>query len=61
MSPNSPSQHDSSFDTDVAIVGAGPVGSILAVLLGKKGHRVTVVEKWPTFYERPAQSPLTMR
>ena len=53
MSPNSPSQHDSSFDTDVAIVGAGPVGSLLAVLLGKKGHRVTVVEKWPTFYERP--------
>lgn len=41
------------FDTDVAIVGAGPVGTMLAVLLGQRGHRATIVEKWPTFYERP--------
>lgn len=41
------------FDTDVAIVGAGPVGTLLAVLLGQRGHRAVVVEKWPTFYERP--------
>lgn len=41
------------FDTDVAIVGGGPVGTLLAVLLGQKGHRVTILEKWPTFYERP--------
>ncbi|MHA2788107.1 bifunctional 3-(3-hydroxy-phenyl)propionate/3-hydroxycinnamic acid hydroxylase MhpA [Corynebacterium sp. S7] len=41
------------YDTDVAIVGAGPVGTLLAVLLGQRGHRATVVEKWPTFYERP--------
>jgi 2-polyprenyl-6-methoxyphenol hydroxylase-like FAD-dependent oxidoreductase len=44
---------DTGFDADVAIVGAGPVGTLLAVLLGKSGHRVTVVEKWPTFYDRP--------
>lgn len=43
----------SEFDTDVCIVGGGPTGTLLAVLLGQKGHRVTVLEKWPTFYERP--------
>lgn len=47
------SESPQNFDTDVAIVGAGPVGTLLAVLLGKKGHRVTIVEKWPSFYERP--------
>ena len=41
------------FDADVAIVGGGPVGTLLAVLLGRRGHRVTIVEKWPTFYEQP--------
>lgn len=41
------------FDTDVAIVGAGPVGTLLAVLLGQKGHRAIVVEKHPVFYDRP--------
>ncbi len=46
MSPNN-------FDTDVCIVGGGPTGTLLAVLLGQKGHRVTILEKWPTFYERP--------
>lgn len=43
----------SGFDTDIAIVGAGPVGTLLAVLLGQRGHRAIVVEKHPTFYERP--------
>lgn len=41
------------FDADVAIVGAGPVGTMLAVLLGQRGHRAIVVEKRPKFYERP--------
>ncbi|MDA3425349.1 bifunctional 3-(3-hydroxy-phenyl)propionate/3-hydroxycinnamic acid hydroxylase [Pseudomonas aeruginosa] len=41
------------FDTDVAIVGAGPVGTLLAILLGQKGHRVTLVERWPQPYDRP--------
>src|SRR5690625_3962400 len=44
---------NSTFDTDVAIVGAGPVGTLLAVLLGQKGHRAVVVEKHPVFYDRP--------
>jgi len=40
-------------DADVAIVGAGPVGTLLAILLGQKGHRVTLVERWAERYERP--------
>lgn len=38
---------------DVAIVGAGPVGLLLAILLGREGKAVTVVEKWPEIYDRP--------
>ena len=38
---------------DVAIVGAGPVGTLLAILLGQKGHHVTLVERWKERYERP--------
>ncbi len=42
-------QHDS----EVAIVGAGPVGTLLAILLGKQGKKITLIEKWPTIYDRP--------
>ncbi|OED38756.1 3-(3-hydroxyphenyl)propionate hydroxylase [Chromatiales bacterium (ex Bugula neritina AB1)] len=42
-----------SLDADVAIIGAGPVGTLLAILLGKQGKRVTLVERWPTIYDRP--------
>ena len=42
-----------SLDADVAIVGAGPVGTLLAILLGKQGKRVTLIERWPTIYDRP--------
>ncbi|MDG1530960.1 MAG: bifunctional 3-(3-hydroxy-phenyl)propionate/3-hydroxycinnamic acid hydroxylase [Paracoccaceae bacterium] len=38
---------------DVVIVGAGPVGLLLAILLGREGKSVTVVEKWPEIYDRP--------
>jgi resorcinol 4-hydroxylase (NADPH) len=41
------------FDTDVAIVGAGPVGALLAILLGQRGHRVTLIERWSKNYGRP--------
>lgn len=42
-----------SLDADIAIIGAGPVGTLLAILLGKSGKRVTLVERWPTIYDRP--------
>lgn len=42
-----------SLDADVAIIGAGPVGTLLAILLGKQGKRVTLIERWPTIYDRP--------
>lgn len=38
---------------DVAIVGYGPVGQALSILLGRAGHRVVAVEKWPDFYPMP--------
>ena len=41
------------LDTDVAIVGAGPTGTLLAILLGKEGKQVTMIERWPTIYDRP--------
>lgn len=40
-------------ESEVLIVGAGPVGTLLAILLGKQGKQVTLVEKWPTIYDRP--------
>ncbi len=42
---------DSTFD--VIIVGYGPVGQILALLLGQKGYRVGVFERWSSLYPRP--------
>src|SRR5262245_28398492 len=38
---------------DVAIVGYGPVGQVLAILLGQRGWRVGVFEKQPASYPLP--------
>ena len=38
---------------DVAVVGCGPVGGVLATLLGRRGHRVVVVERHPAPYPLP--------
>ncbi len=38
---------------DVAVVGAGPVGCVLALLLADAGRRVVVVERWPVPYPLP--------
>jgi len=42
-----------SHDADVLIVGAGPVGTLLAILLGKQGRVVKLIERWPAIYDRP--------
>ncbi|MFB9467788.1 FAD-dependent monooxygenase, partial [Streptomyces cinereospinus] len=38
---------------DVAIVGFGPVGQMLALLLGRAGHDVIALERWPRPYDLP--------
>ena len=44
---------DDSEIFDVAIVGYGPVGAALAILLGQQGHRVVVLER----YTEPPVAP----
>ena len=38
---------------DVAVVGYGPVGMIISILLAQRGYSVIVVERWPTRYDLP--------
>lgn len=38
---------------DIALVGFGPVGQTLALLLGRAGHDVLVLERWPHSYDLP--------
>lgn len=44
---------DTADVADVAIVGFGPVGQTLAILLGQRGRRVVVLEKQPAAYPLP--------
>ncbi|MFD5537360.1 bifunctional 3-(3-hydroxy-phenyl)propionate/3-hydroxycinnamic acid hydroxylase [Streptomyces sp. NPDC127079] len=46
------------INVDVAIVGYGPGGAVLASLLGQRGHRVAVLEKFPSPYNLPRMSTL---
>ena len=38
---------------DVVIVGYGPTGQVLSILLAQRGWNVTVLEKWPRPYPMP--------
>jgi flavoprotein hydroxylase len=40
-------------DADVVIVGNGPIGATLSVLLAQRGWRVTVLERRPKPYRLP--------
>jgi len=40
-------------DVDCLVVGGGPVGLLTAVLLGRAGLQVSVVERWPLRYPLP--------
>ncbi len=40
-------------DADVVVVGAGPTGLALAILLAQRGHAVTVLERWDEPYPLP--------
>ena len=50
---NAPLGKGSVESADFVVVGAGPVGLLTAILLGRKGWRVTVIERWPSRYPMP--------
>lgn len=48
-----PTEAAASTTYDVAVVGYGPSGLVLASALGRRGHRVVVIERWKTLYGLP--------
>jgi 2-polyprenyl-6-methoxyphenol hydroxylase-like FAD-dependent oxidoreductase len=50
---SSPDQADTTPPVDVAIVGAGPVGLVLGILLAQLHRSVVVLEQWPSPYPLP--------
>ena len=42
-----------STGADFLVIGAGPVGLLTAILLGRQGWQVTIVERWPSRYPLP--------
>ncbi|MFJ9590903.1 bifunctional 3-(3-hydroxy-phenyl)propionate/3-hydroxycinnamic acid hydroxylase MhpA [Streptomyces acidicola] len=38
---------------EICIVGGGPVGQLAGILLGQRGHRVGIFERWPDPYPLP--------
>ena len=52
FSPSDPSGGELP-DVDCLVVGAGPVGLLTALLLGRRGWRVQVVERWAARYPLP--------
>ena len=46
---------------DVTIVGYGPVGIVLAILLAQRGRTVTVLERWPRAVPDAEGGPLRRR
>lgn len=38
---------------DVVVVGYGPVGQAMSILLGERGYRVAVFDRWPSLYPLP--------
>ncbi len=38
---------------DVAVVGYGPIGEMAAIMLGRRGFRVAVFDRWPKIYPLP--------
>ncbi|MDT5137066.1 MAG: hypothetical protein QOD58_1328 [Mycobacterium sp.] len=53
MAPLKPDQPVHPVESDVAVVGYGPVGQVVAAMLGRLGHRVVVLERYAGLYNLP--------